>query len=251
MDICTWEPAPTIYDLTDNDVHVWCAWLDQSETTCQQLAQLLSPDERCRAEQYSFPFLHRRFIVARSVLRLILSSYTGHAPEQLQFTYGRHGKPALTGIPEDESVRFNVSHSQQFALYAVTRQRELGVDIEYVRRITNIVRFSKRFFSPREVEVLQSMPDTHKQTAFFNCWTRKEAYIKAIGTGLACPLDRFDVSLAPGEPARLIRVLDNARETERWTFHTLAPAAGYIGALAVEGSDWHVRSFRWDERATL
>jgi 4'-phosphopantetheinyl transferase len=127
----------------------------------------------------------------------------------------------------------------------VTCQRELGVDIECIHAIPDAEQIAARYFSAHENAVLRSLPANQKQEAFFNCWTRKEAYIKAIGDGLAQPLAEFDVALAPGEPARLLRIKDNAQAAARWSIQALTPAPGYVAALVVKGHDWQLKCWQW------
>ena len=165
-------------------------------------------------------------------------------PQYLRFTYGPRGKPALATDMGAVSLRFNVSHSHGLALYAMTRGRELGVDVERIRPEIVQEQVAERFFSPREVTTLRALPVPLQATAFFACWTRKEAYIKATGEGLALPLDQFDVSLAPGEPAALLRTAWDPQEAPRWTMQDLDPAPGYRAAVAVAGHDWRLTC--WD-----
>jgi 4'-phosphopantetheinyl transferase len=142
------------------------------------------------------------------------------------------------------SLRFNVSHSHSLALYAITRAREVGVDVEHIRPEIAQEKIAERFFSPREVTVLRALPTPLQASAFFACWTRKEAFIKAKGDGLTLPLDQFDVSLAPGEPATLLRTAWDPQEAACWALQDLAPAPGYRAAVAVAGHAWRLTC--WD-----
>lgn len=200
-----------------------------------------------RAELFHFEQDRKRFIVGRGVLRTILALYLGTEPSRLQFCYGPHGKPYLADRLGDATLRFNLAHSHELALYAFTRGREIGVDLEYIRYMPGVEQIAARFFSTRENAVLHALPTSQKQEAFFNCWTLKEAYIKAIGNGLAQPLDKFDVSLAPGEPARLLSVEGAPEEASRWSLKALTPAPGYVAALAVEGHDWRLTYWQFPE----
>jgi 4'-phosphopantetheinyl transferase len=179
------------------------------------------------------------------VLRDILGRYLEVPPCELIFRYSAYGKPALVADVEDGRVRFNVSHSHEMALFAVTCDREVGVDIEFLGREIRGEEIAERFFSPRERATLRALPQEVKHQAFFNCWTRKEAYIKAHGEGLSLPLDQFDVSLAPGEPAALLATRGDAREAWRWSLQALTPGMGYIAALAVEGQSWQLACWQW------
>ena len=243
----TWSFPPADLTLLSNDVHVWQIYLDQPASRLQQLAQTLSVDEQSKAERFYFEKDRKHFIVGRGFLRLILGRYLGIEPSQLQFCYGSRGKPDLAEIFSGSKLRFNLSHSHGLALYAFTCDRSVGVDIECIRPMPAAEQIVERFFSPREHSVFCSLPQNQKLEAFFNCWTRKEAYIKAIGDGLAHPLDRIEVSLTPGEPARLLSIEGNTHEASRWSLLELKPTSGYVAALVVEGSAWCLARWQWLE----
>jgi 4'-phosphopantetheinyl transferase len=242
----SWPPPPDTLSLSSHEVHVWRVSLDQPATCVRRLAQTLSDDERARAGRFRFERDHRRFVVGRGVLRAILGRYLGAEPGRLQFRYGARGKPYLAGEFDGSPLRFSLAHSHRLALCALTRDREVGVDLEYVRPMPDAPQMVARFFSPHENAVWSELPASQKEQAFYACWTRKEAYIKALGDGLARPLDRFDVSLAPGEPAQLLNVDGEPGEVPRWALETLAPARGYVGALAAEGHGWRLSCWRWE-----
>jgi 4'-phosphopantetheinyl transferase len=239
-----WRPAPETLTLHSDEVHVWRSPLDLSEADVYRLWSILAGDERQRAERYFFEKDRRHFVAARGLLRVLLGRYLIQAPQQLRFTYGSHGKPALATDTRGQPLYFNVSHSHGLALYALTRGRELGVDVERIRPAVAQETIAEHFFSSREVTVLRALPIALQSTAFFACWTRKEAYIKAKGDGLALPLDQFDVSLAPGEPAALLHTAWDPQEAARWAMQDLAPAPDYRAAVAVAGHDW--RLMCWD-----
>ncbi len=226
------------------DVHVWRAALADEAPDMQQLWPLLAPDEKARAQRFHFQRDGARFLMARGILRIILSRYLNQEPQALRFTYGRYGKPALESAGTD-ALRFNLSHSDGLALYAVTRNRELGIDVERVRSERAEKQIAERFFSPREVAALRMLPRSVQTEAFFNCWTRKEAYIKATGHGVSSALHRFSVSLAPGETAALLQTLDDEGEASRWSLCALNAGTGYAGALAVEGHAWLLSSWHF------
>jgi 4'-phosphopantetheinyl transferase len=230
--------------LHSDEVHVWRAALDVPESQVWSLWDMLTTDECQRAERYVFQKDRTHFVVARGLLRVLLGRYLRQGPQYLRFIYGPHGKPALATDTGGVALHFNVSHSHGLALYAITRGREVGVDIERIRSEVVQEQVAEHFFSPREVTVLRALPSPLQATAFFACWTRKEAYIKAIGDGLALPLDQFDVSLAPGEPAALLHTTWDPQEAARWALQDLAPAPGYRAAVAVAGHDWHLTC--WD-----
>lgn len=242
-----WAPPPPNLALANDDVHVWHVALDQPAWLHQRLVRTLGSDELRRAERFHFEQDRKRFIVAHGLLREILGRYAGIAPGQLQFAYGRYGKPALAAPRCELSLRFNLAHSDGLALIAVARGAEVGVDVERVRPIPDVEQIAERFFSAGEHAVLRALPPGQKLEAFFNCWTRKEAYVKARGDGFACCLDRFDVSLTPGEPARLLRVDADPHDTGRWFLLELTLASGYVAALAGEGDSRRPVGWRWPE----
>ena len=206
----------------------------------RSLRHTLTADECQRAERYVFEKDRTHFVVARGLLRVLLGRYLRQDPQHLRFTYGPHGKPALATDTGGMSLRFNVSHSHGLALYAITRGREVGVDVERIRPEVAQEKIAERFFSPREVTVLRALPTPLQAPAFFACWTRKEAYIKAKGDGLSLPLDQFDVSLAPGEPAALLHTTWDPQEAACWALQDLAPAPDYRAAVVVAGHDWRL-----------
>jgi 4'-phosphopantetheinyl transferase len=240
-----WRAPPETSTIDPNEVHVWRAALDQTPSQIQDFHHRLAADEQARAARLCFERDREHFIAARGVLRNILGRYLNRAPESLSFCYGSHGKPALAGDLDEGAIRFNVSHSQGLALYAVTRGRELGIDLEHIRSELAAVEIAERFFSRREVAMLRSLPKEMQSQAFFRCWTRKEAYIKARGEGLSLPLDEFDVSLAPGEPAAVIGTQRDPFEAFRWSLQDLTPAPRYAAALAVAGHGWRLICWQW------
>lgn len=241
-----WHPPPTDLTVSSNDVHVWRATLDLPASRVQHLAQILSDDERIRAERFYFEQDRSRFIVGRGLLRTILSRYIGIAASQLQFCYGSHGKPDLTES-SGNWLRFNLSHSQGLVLYAVTRDRNIGIDVEQIRPMAEAEQIAKSFFSVEENAIFSSLPLHQKQAAFFSCWTRKEAFVKALGDGLALPLNQFDVSLSPDEPARLLAIKGDRSASTRWSIQELTPASCYVAALAVEGHSCNLACWQLSE----
>jgi 4'-phosphopantetheinyl transferase len=236
-----WVAPPEQLTLLDDEVHVWRASLTRTPSELQSLSSLLAPDEISRAQRFHFERDRASFIVARARLRTILAAYLKLNPAQLQFSYSPHGKPALNNAEGPDELRFNLSHSHALALYAVTRNREIGVDVEYIRADFANEEIAARFFSNTEIATLRALPTGQRTESFFNCWTRKEAYIKARGEGLSFPLDRFDVSLIPGEPRATLNVHEAPFEAARWSLQTLTPEDGYAAAIAVEGHDWNLK----------
>jgi 4'-phosphopantetheinyl transferase len=241
----SWYPPPEPLMLANNEVHVWRASLDLPVSQMRSLQNTLAAEEQRRAERYYFLKDRERFIVARGLLRDILGRYLKMEPGQLRFCHNSYGKPGLAGETGAETLCFNVSHSYGLAVYAVTRGRAVGADVERIRPDLAEEDIIERFFSPREVAALRALPVDMQPEAFFHCWTRKEAYIKAKGTGLSIPLDAFDVSLSPKESAVLLNVSGNPQETSRWSLQELSVDSGYAAALAVEGHDWQLKCWQW------
>lgn len=208
---------------------------------------MLAADEISRADRFHFAKDRDHFIVARGLLRTLLAAYLGADAAGLRFAYAEKGKPSLADASnagsQPDAVNFNLAHSHGGALYAFSRGRELGVDLEFIRENFEGEKIAERFFSAAEIETLELVPRELKEQAFFECWTRKEAYIKARGEGLSMPLDEFDVSLRPGEPAALLRNHKDPDEVTRWTMRSITVSAGYVAALVVEGHDWKLQSF--------
>jgi 4'-phosphopantetheinyl transferase len=182
------------------------------------------------------------------MLRLIIGDYCDMAPSRLQFFSGNRGKPYLKPSFANVPLQFNLAHSKEIALYAFTWRCEIGIDVEYVRAMPDTEKIALTTYSSLENEMLQSLPAYQRQKAFFNCWVRKEAYIKAIGNGLYHALDRFDVSLAPGEPARLVSVEGSAERASDWFMKSLTPEAGYVAALAVKGRGFNPSYWEYPEK---
>ncbi|HEY0080425.1 MAG TPA: 4'-phosphopantetheinyl transferase superfamily protein [Pyrinomonadaceae bacterium] len=241
-----WQPAPEHLTLETDEVHVWRASLEQKASAVAEFRRLLAEDERRRADRFHFTRDREHFVVARGILRTLLARYLDRRPERLRFIYSAFGKPSLeeeaAGAPV---LRFNVSHSKDLALYAFTRGREIGVDIEHIRDDVEGEDIAERFFSPAEVGVLRSLPSDARPRAFFDCWTRKEAYIKAHGEGLSLPLDGFDVTLSPNQPAALLATRHDPTQATRWSLRELSPSEGYAAALAVEGDGWQLKCWQW------
>jgi 4'-phosphopantetheinyl transferase len=230
-------------------VRVWIVALDRSAEVVERLRASLTADERDRADRFHFPNDATRWTVARATLRAILGECLGVEPRDLRFSYGERGKPELAGPFAGSGLRFNLSHSAGLALCALTGERRIGVDIERVRPLADLEQIADRTFSPRERKAIRRLAPELRHEAFFNCWTRKEAYIKAIGEGLAYPLDRFSVSLVPGVPARLECVDEDPTEAKAWTLEALVPCPGYTAAVIVEGHPERIVWETWPEDA--
>jgi 4'-phosphopantetheinyl transferase len=245
MRLTCWEDAPAAAALAEGEVHVLLAALDTLPAGA--LTARLSPEERARAERFHFARDRQRFVGARGLLRGLLGRYLGIEPAALQFAYGPRGKPSLMAEGGPGRLRFNVSHSGGLALLAFAWGRELGVDIEWERPVPEAESIARSHFSPHERAALSRLAPAERSRAFFRCWTRKEAFIKATGDGLSLPLDVFDVTLAPGEPARLLRVRGDEKEAGRWWMEDLEPAPGFAGALAVKGRPSRLACWIWPD----
>lgn len=213
------------------EVHVFWLDLDLPAERVAALGATLSDDERARADRFLVPGIGARFAAGRGQLRAVLARYLGARPEELRFAYGPQGKPSL----EATELRFNLSHSASRGLLAVTCGAELGADLERVRPEVDYEGLARRFFSPGEAEALRTVAPELRATAFFAAWTRKEAFIKAKGGGLSIPLDRFDVTLRPGEKAALLRTEWDPAEASRYCMESLDHSAGpgWAAAIAV------------------
>jgi 4'-phosphopantetheinyl transferase len=181
---------------------------------------------------------------ARGWLRSLLGRYLGVAPHSIEFRFNEHGKPSLAGAHERSSLRFNISHSHGFALFAFARGREVGVDIEKIRPGRPFQRIAERFFAPGETARFSSIPAAQQAHAFFECWTRKEAYIKARGKGLSLPLDSFEVGFGPGTAPSLFEALGEPDAPGRWALFDLQPFPEFAGALAAEQPVRHLHCWR-------
>ena len=245
-----WPDGPASPILGPEDIHVWRIALDLPAHTVRVLERELSVEERRRSERFAFDVDRSRFVAGHGALRTILAGYLGTVASAIRFRYNEFGKPSLEE-GEGPALRFNFSHSGSLALFAITRAREIGVDIERIAPSKSLEEIAERYFSQCEIAALRSLPVEQRHEAFFACWSRKEAYMKGRGLGLAIPLDSFDVSFAPGEAAALLEDRGAPEGDSVWAMVALEPAPGYSAALAVEGvgkSDHIVVScYRWAE----
>src|SRR5205085_5860410 len=233
--------------LVEPHVHVWTLDLDANPAEVGRLSALLCPEERERAARFHFDHHRRRFIVGRGLLRSILGEYSGVPPERVEFAYGIHGKPALSHGPEGGNLQFNLAHSENVGLLAVTAGSRIGVDVERIRKIEDLDGLVARFFSPRESRLFENLPLQQKPEAFFNLWTRKEAWLKATGEGIGDHLNRVEVSFLPAEPARLLSLPAGFGPEATWSLHDLDPASGFAGALAIEAKQPRISCWCWNQ----
>jgi 4'-phosphopantetheinyl transferase len=225
----SWLPAPKDLNLLLNDVHIWRINLNSSESQLQSFRETLSSDEIARAERFYFPEHRQRFIAGRGSLRAILGQYLGIEPKEVEFEYQPRGKPLLAAKFADQELVFNLSHSQDLALCGVSYQNKIGVDLEYIRTMSDLESLAKRFFSAREYEYLRLISAEEKQQIFFRYWTCKEAYLKATGDGLV-QLEEIEISLRLNQPSQLLISGD-------WSLRELTPADNFAAAVVVAGSN--------------
>jgi 4'-phosphopantetheinyl transferase len=242
----TRSPAGS-FQLAPDEVHCWRASLDVPPETSARLFTTLTSDERNRSSRFRFERDRQRFIVAHGVLRDVLARYLRTNPRDITFAYNAFGKPDLSPV-FGSRLKFNLSHSAGVALIAIAADSSVGVDLECIEAQCDYAEIAQSFFSAVEIDYLDGLPSHLYAEAFFNCWTKKEAYLKARGEGLAIPLNSFSVPVTT-DPARtpvdLYRAPHDIVPARRWSLYTLKPAPGYIGALAIEGSDWRLSQSQW------
>ena len=230
-----WPTAPASLSIDSGDLQIWRARLEASEDQVAAARSLLSTDELARADRFFRAEHRRRFAIGRAVLRRMLGSYLGEDPAAIVFSYNELGKPYRDAQGAGERIEFNVSHSGELALYAFSTSSPVGVDIERTRSNLETEKIARRFFSPGEVEALLALPKDERVQGFYNCWTRKEAFVKAKGLGFALRLSDFEVRLAPGEPAELVSFAGDEGSFS-WKIFDLRPGPGYTAAAVMTGT---------------
>lgn len=230
-----------------NEIHIWQAVLDVPETCLARLSGTLSPGERRRALRFRFERDRRRCAAGRGILREILGFYLGTDAAAIRISYTEYGKPYLEPQWNHAVLSFNTSHSEALALYVFTASSQIGVDVEYVREVPELADIAAHCFSRRERSLLENLPPKEKQDAFFKCWTRKEAFVKAVGRGLSTPLDSFEVLLHSDLPAHPSDTHSECRPPRGWTIVDLDVPRGFAAALAVERADVRPAYFRWPD----
>ena len=238
-----WNSPPKQLKLSDSDIHVWRADLNLPPEEIEALATILSADESDRARRFCFEKDRNRFIAARGILRSLLATYLNLPPSQLEFAYGDRGKPSLS-VANPCNISFNLSHSKGLALYAITRTSPIGIDIEYLRPMSDALQLAKRFFSHSEYEAIAQLSPPEQQRAFFKAWTAKEAYLKAKGSGLSGGLEKVEISIASREVLKLLSIDGDDRMAGRWSLYSVEPHPDYLAALAIEKNNWNLSY--WD-----
>lgn len=240
-----WALASPLPVLPEGEVHLWKACLSLPADRLGCLRATLSDDERERADRFVIHLVRDRFIAARGALRDILGRYLGQPAPAIRFAYAEHGKPELAD--DRTGLCFNLSHTRDMALYAMARNRRIGVDIECLDRpvYNDRLKLAERFFSEAEHRTLRMLPEDRQDAAFLRCWTRKEAFVKAIGDGLTCPLNEFDVTLSDREPPAITATRWDPLEAGRWAMVSMAPENGYIAAVVVEAPLPRFSMWQW------
>jgi 4'-phosphopantetheinyl transferase len=242
-----WNQPPENTSLLTDDIHVWCALLDVPAESVQLLVQTLDPEERMRASRFYFEQDRSQFIVRHGLLRKILASYMNIEPDKLQFRYTTNGKPYLVQKFQDQELQFNLAHSNEIALYALTLDRRIGIDVEHIYNFVETDQLANRVLSRQEKAESRRYPPNEKLELLFRYWTCKEAYVKATGEGLALPLKDIYLSLTPGSIAKLGSVKRNVQLASRWSLQELHPVPGFAAALVVEGHDYHINLWQWSQ----
>ena len=232
MSNTVWLKPPFQPRLGDDRVHVWCASLKLPTNKIARLTALLSSNELARADKFYFPEHKERFIAARGILRQLLGSYLKISPKEIEFEYSDRGKPRLASSMVNSSLQFNVSHSLDYALYGFGNNYLIGVDLEYLREMEDVVELAKRFFTHREYQLITNLSGKEQQKAFFQLWTAKEAYLKAIGTGLSDSLTDIELT-SDGINLKLQAINGNVSDLSDWSMYHFAPAANYVSTIIV------------------
>jgi 4'-phosphopantetheinyl transferase len=237
-----WQSSPKNISLNSTDIHIWKAKLNISLSTQNDFWQILSADEKTRANRFRFPHLRMHYIAARGVLRNLIAQYLSISPADIQFNYGKQGKPFLVNFP---NFKFNVSHSEDLAVFAFAKEMEIGIDVEYINPKIDIEVIAPNFFSQNEVTTLFKLAPKERITGFFNCWTRKEAFIKAKGGGLSIPLDQFEVTLLAKDTPKILAINWAPEDVKNWSLFSFNPRKEFVGALTTNGNIEKVSFFEF------
>lgn len=238
-----WTSSPNHLILTQDELHVWRADLNIESDLQESFWLSLSADEKDRASRFRFEKDRIHYVAARGILRKLLANYLKIAAAEIEFLYNPQGKPSLK---TNQGLKFNISHAHGLGLFGFIYKYELGIDVEFLKPDIDIQTLATSFFTKKEAQKLLSLPPHFKISGFYNCWTRKEAFIKAIGEGLSFPLDQFEVSLHPNAPAQLLATYWNQEEIKTWTLTSFHPKPDYTAALAFKGDPVEIKYFNWE-----
>ena len=240
-----WKSTPEDYRMDTNAVHVWRAYFELALVSNRKFVESISEEETERAQRFVRQSDRDRYVFAHGMLRSILGTYVGCAPQKLLFADNQYHKPFLEESANRNDLQFNLSHSEDLTLIAVSRGTAVGIDVERMRRIPDALQIVNRFFSLDERRYLNSLPPAEFEEGFFACWTAKEAFLKGIGKGLSHPLENFSIILSNGESVGLVNNGDDSVNAYSWKIVRLSPGPDYAGALAVEGLRSEVKYFEW------
>lgn len=215
-------------EISDNEIHIYQTYLDKPPSEIDNFRKILSQDELQKADRYKFDSDRNNYITCRAILRNILSQYSDFSPDEIIFSYTDKGKPYLNG----NEIKFNLAHTNSYAAYAIIKEKEVGIDLEYVRRIPDALKIASRYFSSAEINELKEISETELDRAFLNCWTRKEAFIKATGDGLSYPLADFSISLNSDLP-EILYIKGKLSEIKEWSLYNVKVESDYVSSLAV------------------
>jgi len=229
--------------IDENAIHIWLIDVAQQQPHLDDLFQALSTEEQTSANRFKFSQDAHSFIASHAILRLLLSRYLAIQPQHISFQQNQYGKPFLTQKTE---IEFNLSHTKNYALIAINKNEPVGIDIEYTKRNKmGYLDLAKRFFSAYEHTTLQSLPKAQQTLGFYHAWTRKEAFIKAIGQGIAFNLNQFDVTLAPQTPTQLLAIQGSTEKAQHWQLESFYPVEDYCGAIAWKGKPKTLKFYQW------
>ncbi len=241
----TWNIPPENFFLSNQDLHVWRAALDLKRDRIQEYSKWLSNDEMEKAESYYSVRDKDRYVVARGILRTILASYSGTEPAAIRFCYEENGKPVLLDPYGKKSIYFNVSHSEGLALYVFARSFNVGIDVEFMRDISEMDEIVKEFFSAKERICFDALPAGERKKVFFKWWTLKEAYTKATGRAVFHSSDEPDVLALIDEQENSWHIMGNSDDASTWSISDITPDQDCAGAIAVEGTDFNIHYWHW------
>jgi len=236
-----WNAQFSGFELVENIVHIWSVPLSIDAKTQNKYWSVLSDEEKSRANRYKFDILKTKFIACRGVLRLLMGAYLGIDANQVEISYIKNGKPN-----HHSNLEFNVSHSEDWAVIGFTLDTILGIDIECIKRNIEFEDIARRFFSLEESKLVINSPKEQLALYFYNCWTRKEAFVKALGDGLSFPLDQFEVSCVPSDPPQLLKTKWDKTEATKWSLWGFEKDQDYVGAITLKGPSKELLYYTWD-----